>query len=149
MSSDAIEFRILIKAVWWDKKPKIKVYLNDNVIKTTTLSKEMNEITFTSDLSEGNHAIKIELYGKDNKQTVVNSSGEIEKDQLIDIKDIIIDGVQLGYLVWSKSYFEADKQNPGYEHLPDRLFNFATIGYNGVFVLPFQVPTYIWLLENL
>ena len=149
MDQESIEFKLIIKAVWWDKKPKVKVYLDQELIDDLTLDQELNEINFTKVLSDGDHSIQIEYYDKDNKQTVINELGEIVKDQLIDIKDIIIDGVQLGFLVWSKSYFEPNKNTKGYEDLESKMTNFATIGYNGTYTLPFQVPTYIWLLENL
>ena len=54
-----------------------------------------------------------------------------------------IDEVDLGMLIYSKSVFTGDD--------PDRpvLDNCINLGWNGTWMLSFESPFYIWLLENI
>jgi len=151
---EEVSFNIFLSSFWWKTPPKVKISLNNEVIETTSINElhEKNEqkvISFTKKLGAGEHSITIELFDKQNNETVLdpNDSSVIIKDQLLQIKDIEIDEISLGFLAHSKSVFYPNKTR--HPHLPDVMTELTTIGYNGTYEIKFQVPTYIWFLENL
>ena len=78
-------------------------------------------------------------------------NGEIKKDQMLHIKSIEIDDINLGALVYEGVYKPtypepwASEQND----LPETLKNVTQMGHNGTWTMSFTSPFYMWLLENL
>ena len=81
--------------------------------------------------------------------------GKITKDQLLHIKSIEIDEIDIGGMVYEGIYTPkypepwASQQRSAGKELPDSFKNVTTIGHNGRWELGFESPFYMWLLENL
>ena len=96
----------------------------------------------------------IERSGKDRGQTVIED-GKITKDQLLHIKSIEIDEIDIGALVYEGVYTPAypepwaSQQRSAGNILPESFKNVTTMGHNGRWELGFASPFYMWLLENL
>jgi hypothetical protein len=159
MSNDTelVEFKITLDSVWHNEPPKFEVLLNDELIEYGVVAEkeEDNEekvISFTRDLEEGEYTLKIRLLEKKPKHTIVDDSGNILADQLLNIKQIEIDEIELDYLFYALNKYhkqtKSDSKNPQFDSnpLPD---NYVNLGWNGEWRLTFSVPTYIWFLENL
>ena len=75
-----------------------------------------------------------------------NVSKDILRDQLLHIEGISIDSIELGFLAYKLSKFYPDRNiRPDLDKvIPQR----TTLGFNGEWQLKFQVPTYLWFLEN-
>ena len=69
--------------------------------------------------------------------------GKIVEDMLLEIESIEIDEIDLANLTHTKSHFIPDDRS-----LPE-LDMCIDLGWNGTWVLPFESPFYIWLLENI
>jgi hypothetical protein len=89
--------------------------------------------------------VKFALHVRDSLIFTAN----IIADHLVQLVDIEIDEISLGYLCTKKSKYYPCKQARIENRLPDYLENIVCFGYNGRYELSFQVPTYIWFLENL
>ena len=97
----------------------------------------------------------IKRSGKSKKQTIVNEKGDILKDQLLHIKKIEIDEIDIGGLVYRGEYtpeypepWATQQRQTGVE-LPETFNNVTQMGHNGQWKLSFESPFYMWLLENL
>ena len=128
------------------------VYLDDQLIEDLLIEErkdqdQMREIAFDAELDEGDHELRIQFQDKSISDTMIDADGKIVKDTLINIESIEIDEIELGYLAYSKSVFYPDQTTRS--DLPTEIKELVNIGYNGMWVLRFQVPTYIWFLENL
>ena len=147
METEKLHFKIGLSGTYWDKQPVYSVAVNDDAIKTAKIETESNEVfyvEFDNVVSEGTVALKIRLENKDNSDTVQNNDKtEIVKDILLNVVSVEIDEVDLGMLIYSKSVFTGDD--------PDRpvLDNCINLGWNGTWMLSFESPFYIWLLENI
>ena len=81
--------------------------------------------------------------------------GKITKDQLLHIKSIEIDEIDIGALVYEGVYTPkypepwATQQKQAGNTLPQSFKNVTNIGHNGRWELGFTSPFYMWLLENL
>ena len=67
---------------------------------------------------------------------------------LLNIKDIEIDSISLGQLVWSGEYLIDEPQEYNGTTIT-KLDHCVNLGWNGTYVLNFSSPLYIWLLESL
>ena len=149
---ERVEFKIKLSSHWFRWPPHVLVYLDDQIIEDLLLEERKDqdqerEISFAADLDEGDHELRIQYLDKSAADTMVSEDGSIVKDTLINVESVEIDDIDLGFLTYSKSKFLPDSQ--ARPDLPSEIKELVNIGYNGTWVLRFQVPTYIWFLENL
>ena len=159
MTTENLKFKLELWGEYWDKAPFVRVLINNEVHFRSEIKgseKEPILIEFEQKLIEGeNYKLIIERVGKDKKQTMVNNNGEIIKDQLLHIKSIEIDEIDIGALVYEAVYTPeypepwASQQQQTGNILPKSFKNVTTIGHNGTWKLSFASPFYMWLLENL
>ena len=146
--SEALKFSVTVSGTYWDKKPQYSIWLDDHpVIQTEIVSDKPQVHNFTHDLDIGTHVIKIRLENKTSQDTKVEN-GEIVGDMLLNVDDIKIDDISLGHLMWNANY-KLDQQQQYQGKEIDHLDNCVNLGWNGTYILTFDSPFYIWLLENL
>jgi hypothetical protein len=159
MQTERLKFKLELYATYWDKPPVAEILINSESqyrSEITGTEKEPTVIEFEKELTEGEkYSLTISRSGKDTKQTVVNAEGGIEKDQLLHIKSIEIDEIDIGALVYEGIY-TPEYPEPWYSqqvsagNAPEKSFkNVTTMGHNGTWTLAFESPFYMWLLENL
>jgi hypothetical protein len=85
----------------------------------------------------------------------VNEKGDLIKDQLLHIKDIEIDEINIGALVYEGVYTPtypepwATQQRELGNEMEESFKNVTMMGFNGKWTFTFSSPFYMWLLENL
>jgi hypothetical protein len=158
MTTEKLKFKLELYATMWDKPPIADIKINEK-------SHFKEEITGTNDkptIIEFEHELEenksynfiIDRLGKDKKQTIVED-GKIVKDQLLHIKSIEIDEIDLGGLVYEGVYKPeypepwATQQTEAGNKPPETLKNVTQMGHNGTWTFTFESPFYMWLLENL
>ena len=159
MGTEKLKFKLQLYATMWDKPPHTQVLIDDKLHYDSAITgseEKPNTIEFEHELEEGQpHNLIIRRSGKKNNQTVVNDDGEITKDQLLHIKNIEIDEIDIGALVYEGVYTPtypepwATQQKDANNKLPETLKNVTQMGHNGEWRFPFSSPFYMWLLENL
>ena len=159
MTTETLKFKLELYATIWDKSPVAEILINNESCYKAEITGTENKpalIEFEKELTEGEkYDLTISRSGKDLKQTVVNSQGDIEKDQLLHIKSIEIDEIAIGALVYEGVYTPSYPE-PWYSQqdtagtTPEESFkNVTSMGHNGTWNLQIQSPFYMWLLENL
>ena len=158
MSIEKLKFKLELYSTYWDKTPRAEILINSHSHynqEITGTEKEPTVIEFEHELKEGEkYSLIIERSGKDIRQTVVEN-GQIIKDQLLHIKSIEIDEIDIGALVYSGLYTPqypepwASQQRQAGNALPESFKNVTAMGHNGRWELGFASPFYMWLLENL
>jgi hypothetical protein len=148
--------KIVVKLIptWWRHPPKAKVFFDNSclwqgeVINTQVL-------TFDVDIQDQvSSNISVELFDKKIDETQVNGD-EIIKDQLLRIDQILIDQIDLGYLLFKGIYrpiypkHMIDEATDKNLLLPTTLEKIDTLGFNGTWTISFDHPFHIWYLENL
>ena len=158
MATEKLKFKLELYATMWDKPPVADIKINDK-------SYFKEEITGTNDkpaIIEFEHEFEenksynfiIDRLGKKKNQTVVKD-GKIVKDQLLHIKSIEIDEIDIGSLIYEGVYKPeypepwATQQTKIGNKLPETLKNVTKMGHNGTWTFTFTSPFYMWLLENL
>ena len=158
MKTEKLKFKLEVYGTYWNQVPVVEILINDYSHYKKPINgteKEPTIIEFEHELTEGEkYSLIIERSGKDTKQTVVED-GRIVKDQLLHIKSIEIDDIDIGALVYEGVYTPtypepwATQQKQAGNALPQSFKNVTTIGHNGCWALGFESPFYMWLLENL
>lgn len=159
MATEKLKFKLELYATMWDKPPHAEVLVNDKSHFTGWIQGSEDKpdiIEFAHDVEEGKeYNLIIKRSGKGNNQTVINEKGDILKDQLLHIKDIEIDDIDIGSLVYEGEYtpqypepWATQQRESGY-NLKDSFKNVKQMGFNGTWSFKFGSPFYMWLLENL
>jgi hypothetical protein len=155
--TESVEFKIILDSVWHNEPPKFEVLLNDELIEYGVVAeKQENDeekiITFSRELTEGEHTLKIRLLEKKPKHTMVDEQKDIIADQLLNIKQVEIDEIELDYLFYQSGKYHKQinfsSNQPKFDELP-LTDSYKNLGWNGEWRLTFSVPTYMWFLEIL
>ncbi len=159
MGTEKLKFKIELFATMWDKSPRAEILINDQIHfdgNITGTESKPDLIEFEHELEEGkDYSLIINRSGKGRKQTVINDKGDILKDQLLHIKSIEIDEIDIGALmyegVYTPQYPEpwASQQRELGNELQESFKNVTQMGHNGEWKFTFTSPFYMWLLENL
>ena len=159
MATEKLKFKLELYATMWDKPPHAEILINDvshfnGGIKSTVEKPTL--IEFEHELKENEHYnLIIKRSGKHVNQTITNNDGNLLKDQLLHIKSIEIDDINIGALVYEGVYTPqypepwATQQRESGNDLKDSFKNVTQMGFNGTWSFKFSSPFYMWLLENL
>lgn len=159
MATERINFKLELYATVWDKPPHAEIMINDKLHFAGDITGEEsnpNVIEFQHELTEGeDYNFIINRSGKSRNQTVINEKGDVLKDQLLHIKHIEIDEIDIGALVYEGVYTPkypepwATQQAQAGIELKKSFKNATILGHNGEWRFKFSSPFYMWLLENL
>ena len=159
MQTERLKFKLELYATYWDKPPVAEILIDGEPqyrSEITGTEKEPTVIEFEKELTEGEkYNLVISRSGKIKGQTVLNAEGKVEKDQLLHIKSVEIDEIDIGALVYEGVYTPIypepwHTQQISAGNTPEKSFkNVTTMGHNGTWTLAFESPFYMWLLENL
>ena len=145
--TETLHFKIGLAGTYWAKQPEYSILINDKTYNTGTVTEPSEEtfyVEFDVEVEEGPCTLKIRLENKDWTDTVQNEDKTaIVKDMLLNIRSVEIDDINLGNLIYTKTQFVGDDPaRPVLDKCQD-------LGWNGAWILAFDSPFYIWLLENI
>ena len=159
MATEKLKFKLELYATMWDKPPHAEIMINDQSHFEGDISgteEKPNIIEFEHELEEDKeYNLILKRKGKGQNQTVITDKGDILKDQLLHIKSIEIDEIDIGGLVYEGVYTPnypeswASKQREAGADLQKSFKNVTQMGHNGEWKFSFASPFYMWLLENL
>ncbi len=158
MATEKLTLKLELYATMWNKPPIADIKVNEKSYfnkEITGTEDKPTIIQFAHELEEGKpYNLIIDRLGKNTRQTIVEDN-KIVKDQLLHIKSIEIDEIDLGSLlfegVYRPQYPEpwATQQREAGNSIPETLKNSVDLGHNGTWTFSFTSPFYMWLLENL
>jgi hypothetical protein len=150
LNQETITFTIKLISDYWDQPPSAEVSLNDQIKFDSSILEPNTSITFSHTLSFGNQILKIRRYGKTDDQCVNG------KDQMLIIKQIIIDDIDIQNIIDSRSYNEpiypevwANEQKEKGVELEKRILAETWLGHNSTWSLEFTSPFYKFLIEQM
>ena len=143
----------------WDQPPHAEILINDKSHFTgdiTGTEDKPTVVEFEHEFTEGEKSeLIIKRSGKTKGQTVINENGDVLKDQLLHIKSMEIDEIDIGALVYEGVYTPeyqepwATQQRQAGVELRESFKNVTQMGHDGTWRFKFESPFYMWLLENL
>jgi hypothetical protein len=148
LDTEKLHFKIGLSGTFWDKRPIFSILVDGQlVIDHQTVGDATQFIEFDHEVVEGKHELQIRLENKTDSDVVKDNDDpvnfKIVKDMLLNIHSVEIDDVALGNLIFTHSKFIADDASR------PELTECLNMGWNGTWILPFESPFYIWLLETI
>ena len=162
MGTEVLRFKIELYATMWDQAPHVDIIIDGQSKIKERVHQSISAphiFEFTHELEEGKeHQLILKRSNKLKGQTLIDNDGKILKDQLLHIKRIEIDEIDLGSMifegVFTPDYSTASNmwynqmKNKGNEP-PKEFKNCTALGHDGEWKFTFESPFYMWLLENL
>jgi hypothetical protein len=141
MSFETIKFKIYFKTHFGDQPPRAKISIDD-MVKFDQAVDQDGPVEFEHQLGFGSHRLTINRYNK------------TDKDQILILDRMIIDGVDIQNIIDSLSYNEPDypklwalqQQQQGIV-LEKRILAETHFGHNGTWSLEFTSPFYEFLMD--
>ena len=125
----------------------LEIKLNNQTKYSQVISEKSESIDINiDDSADAVNVLEIIMSGKKPEHTVLDESGAIVKDRLIEISNVSLDGIELGQLFLDKVTYTHDFNGTA-EKVQDQFF--GKMGCNGSLHFEFSSPVYIWLLENM
>ena len=159
MATEKLKFKLELYATMWDRPPHAEILIGDKSHfrgDITGTEDKPDVVEFEHEFTEGEkNELIINRSGKRKNQTVINENGDLLKDQLLHIKNIEIDEIDIGALVYEGVYTPqypepwASQQRQAGVELQESFKNVTTMGHDGIWQFKFESPFYMWLLENL
>jgi hypothetical protein len=159
MATEKLKFKLELYATMWDRPPHAEILIGDKSHfrgDITGTEDKPDVVEFEHEFTEGEkNELIIKRSGKDKNQAVVNENSDLLKDQLLHIKSIDIDEIDISGLVYEGIYTPeypepwATQQREAGKELPESFKNVTAMGHNGEWSFKFESPFYMWLLENL
>ena len=159
MATEKLKFKLELYATMWDRPPHAEILIGDNSHfkgDITGTEDKPDVIEFEHEFTEGEKGeLIIKRSGKTKGQTVINENGDVLQDQLLHIKSIEIDEINIGGLVYEGVYTPiypepwASQQRQAGSELTESFKNVTSMGHDGTWRFTFTSPFYMWLLENL
>ena len=159
MATEKLKFKLELYATMWDRPPHAEIMIGDKSHfrgDITGTEDKPDVVEFEHEFTEGQkNELIINRSGKRKNQTVINENGDLLKDQLLHIKNIEIDEIDIGALVYEGVYTPqypepwASQQRQAGVELQESFKNVTTMGHDGIWQFKFESPFYMWLLENL
>jgi hypothetical protein len=159
MGTEKLKFKLELYATMWDRPPHAEILIRDKSHfrgDITGTEDKPDVVEFEHEFTEGEkNELIIKRSGKDKNQAVVNENSDLLKDQLLHIKSIDIDEIDISGLVYEGIYTPeypepwATQQRKAGLKLQESFKNVTSMGHDGKWSFKFESPFYMWLLENL
>jgi hypothetical protein len=152
--SENIFFDIILESTYWDRPPELEVAVNGKFIEKYTIDQPDFHIRFCQVMSfDQLHVLELRRLGKTNDQTQILKDGTF-KTQMLHIKTIKLDNIDLRNLIWSRSTFTptypepwATEQQAQGVKLEEQVVGEMYLGHNGTWRFEFTSPIYKFLVE--
>jgi hypothetical protein len=135
-----------IKTFFTEKKGvSFRIFLDDTLLITEkNYKKDMYETLFELDLTTGRHALIIEHFGKNPKDTILKEN-KIEKDIAIYLEEIKFNNIKCSPVDLHQNYFYLGDWTD--KSVPKKINNNLYFGYNGSYKYFFESPATKYIIN--
>lgn len=155
VESEHIIFELDFFGQYWDQPPLAKISINNDEKYHGSIC-DIQQIAFSHTLAfNQRHVLKIERFNKTDSQCRINALGQLD-DQILHIKKIAIDGINIRNLIWHKSVFTpmypklwaAQQKHLGIK-LESNIVGETILSHNGSWTFEFSSPFWNFLIYEL
>lgn len=140
---EVLQFCLEIHADWSSYAPSIEIFIDDEKISMVKLLQGANIIEFPHATARGSHMLTISRQG----------ATDLEPSQMVEIKKVHIDQIDVDQLVLKTSWFAPEYPEPWHSQqkqqgniLPERVPYQSVLAHNGIWQMPFESPFYPYML---
>lgn len=126
----------------------IKLIVNGDVQWSTDHLTNQQTVEFTFD-DEVEQTFDIELHidGKTSGFTSVDEQGNIIRDSLVSISNVILGDIDISQLISERAEYIHSFNDPSVPSTSHKFY--GDVGCNGFIKFQFTAPSYLWLLEHI
>ena len=125
----------------------IKILIDDQTLfDSDHVTETVNVTADVSDEDGVDRVLRIELRGKNDSHTKIDTDGKILADTCILVDNFEFEDLDVTSVVNSVARYTHDTN--GHDTLKEHAF-YGELGCNGTVKMKFSTPVYIWLLENM
>lgn len=152
---ESLGIKVGISGTYWGtRKPQYSISLNGQEFYAGVIQKDSQQVEYVEIdypvVDGGKYQLEIRLLNKIPKIDVVKDpQGNIIKDFLLNVDYLEIDGIDISGLRHSASKYILDQPQEYQGQTVSEIKNCVNLGFNGVYVVEFTVPFYLWLLDNI
>ena len=139
------EIAFLVRATGSDLQITVTLDGQEIQIIVPTAQDQKISVQINDDL-ECEHCLSLIMSGKHMDHTKIDEQGKILEDRVIEITDVRVDDIELGYVFTQTAKYTHDRNGTAAETTEP--FH-GTMGCNGQVDFRFSTPVYLWLLENM
>jgi hypothetical protein len=152
-TSENIFFDIILESTYWDQPPQVEVVIDNESIAKYTVDTSEFHIRFRQEMTfDQPHVLELRRTGKTPDQTRMLHNGQYET-QMLHIKKIMIDNINLRNLVWHSCRFDPEYPEPWASQqraqgiiLENSVVGEMYLGHNGIWRFDFTSPIYKFLV---
>jgi hypothetical protein len=153
-NSENIFFDILLDTTYWDQPPKLEVLVDNKSVGKYIIDQPEFHIRFRQVMSfDQTHTLELRRTGKTQDQTRMSDDGTFVT-QMLHIKTIKLDNIDLRNLIWHSSQFEPEYPEPWASEqqaqgikLEEQVLGEMYLGHNGIWRFEFTSPIYKFLVN--
>lgn len=153
--TELINFELVLDSVFWDQPPAVKITIDgEEKFNGPIAHSQTIKISHLFKFNQP-HVLSLERYNKTPQQCRIKESGELD-DQVLYIKQIIIDGIDVRNLIWHNSVFQpiypklwAAQQLQQGNTLKQLIIGETTLGHNGTWTFNFTSPFWKFLINQM
>lgn len=117
----------------------VSIYRNEHVATPERFQKFIDD-------TDGKHVLEFELFGKQVKDTIVDETGKIIEDAVLELSNITLDEIDIKIVMYDNAEYTHNFNGTG-ETVTQKFF--GSMGCNGIVRLEFTTPVYLWFLEKM
>jgi hypothetical protein len=153
-TKENIFFDIFLESTYWHLPPKLEIRVDGDTVGNYSVDQHESHIRFRRMMTfDRPHTLELHRTGKTNDQTKIMPDGSY-KTQMLKIKTIKLDNIDLKNLILHSSIFEPDYPEPWASEqkangvqleaqVPGELY----LGHNGIWRFNFTSPVYKFLIN--
>ena len=152
--SENIYFDIILESTYWNSPPELEILVDGESMGKHSIDQPSFHIRFKRIMAfDKPHILELRRTGKTKDQTRLLANGTYET-QMLYIKTIKLDNIDLRNLVWHTSQYEPEYPEPWASEQQAqgiKLEKYVTgemyLGHNGIWRFNFTSPIYKFLIE--
>jgi len=137
------QFRFRARATGADLRMTVR--FDGATVFDSVLDQQFCDISYEFSDDEAQHCVEFEMQGKLLEHTVIDDTGRILQDRMIELRDFYIDDIPLNHDYVDLMTYQHDFN--GTQSLGEHKF-YGDMGCNGRVALSFTTPIYLWILEH-
>jgi len=124
----------------------MEIWLDSNLIQAIDPVSQATHVEFTVDDADAQHELWFKLKNKQAQHTQIDSNNQIIKDATVKIANVEFDGIPLGQVLTKLAEYHHNFNDTA---APTVNKFYGEMGCNGLAVLKFTTPIYLWMLDHL
>jgi len=151
-TQETISFDLFFRSQFWNTPPCVDIWIDRTKLASIAVDKDQN-FSFNHICEFGTHQLRLVRHGKNKDETRIGPAGDYET-QILELKNICIDHINVMNIVWPRCRFSpqypepwATEQKKQGRILESTVEGETIFGHDGIWTFEFQSPFYQFVVD--